>query len=140
MGNHPDTQGGGSQPPPEPERRAHPRFLFPSSASCRARPFGRSDWWPGKGLDVSLAGLAVRLPQPPASGQLLVVELQRMDPGLLLLRLLRVVYCCPIRGGGYRVGGQFLRMLALDELEQLLQCPGVGAVAELALSEGPQHP
>jgi hypothetical protein len=122
--------------PPKRERREHPRFLFPESAACRVRPLQSSSWWLCRGLDVSLGGLAIVLPEAPSAGQLLLMELRRANPELLITRLLRVAYCIPIVGGGYRVGGQFQRLLAPAELDGLLQCPGAGDIAESAFPTG----
>jgi hypothetical protein len=57
------------------------------------------------------------MPHRPAAGQVLVVELSRADGTLFLTRLLRVAYAAPTVGGGYRIGGQFLRALAPGEFE-----------------------
>jgi hypothetical protein len=140
MASHPDTPSGTPRRhSPDRERRAYPRFLFPRCAGCRARPLTGSDWSACDGLDVSLVGLAVRLAQPAVAGQVLIVELRRAEPAVFLSRLLRVVYAFPMAGGGYRIGGQFLRALGPVELEQLLQLPGAAVVAEPALPAGP-HP
>jgi hypothetical protein len=125
MGSDPELHLGakGEATGAEAERRAHPRFPFPSCAACRARTLAGSDCGPAWGLDVSLGGMAVRLLEEPAAGQVLVVELWRTDGGLSLTRFLCVAYAVLMFGGGYRVGGPFLQPLAPGELEQFLQCP-----------------
>jgi hypothetical protein len=109
---------------PEPyrgsERRAHPRYLFPPSLLCRARPVGTAEWWPAQGLDLSRGGMAFMLGQPLTARQILVVELKRTAPEVLLTRLLRVIHAFDQPGGTWRVGGQFIRELSSADLERLL--------------------
>jgi hypothetical protein len=102
------------------ERRSVPRYLFPRSLSCRARPVGGAEWWPGQGLDLSLKGLGLFLPQPLSVGQIAIVELKRPDRDVCLTRLLRVAHAFHQPNGMYRVGGQFLHDLTAAELEALL--------------------
>ena len=103
-----------------PERRAHPRYLFPPSLTCRARLVGSDEWWPGHGLELSQGGMAFLLDHPLTALQVVVVELKRTDPDVTLTRLLRVVRAFDQAGGTCRVGGQFLQELAPSDLERLL--------------------
>jgi hypothetical protein len=120
MDSHTNSKGGTQRSSARrPERRAYPRFLLPRSASCRARPVGCGGWWTCQGLDVSLAGLAVLSPQPAPEGQVLIVELRRVETAPVVTRLMRVSYSFPMPGGGHRVGGAFLRELTQAELDQL---------------------
>ena len=110
----------GKQPCSGPERRSAPRYLFPPHLSCRARRIAGSEWWTCQGLDLSLNGMALALPQPVTARQVVVVELVRPDRDVSLTRLLRVVYAVDQPGGTCRVGGQFLRDLSPAELDTLL--------------------
>jgi hypothetical protein len=102
------------------ERRSVPRYLFPRSMTCRARLIAGKEWWACQGLDLSVRGMALALPQPVAVSQVIVVELVRPDQDVSLTRLLRVVYAFDQPGGTCRVGGQFVRDLAPAELDKLL--------------------
>jgi hypothetical protein len=140
MESDPQAPGGArGENAAEAERRTNPRFLFPGAAACRVRPLAGADWWPALGIDVSLGGLALRLTQAPAAGQILIVELWRSDGSVYLTRLLRVAYAAPAAGGGCRVGGRFLRALAPGEFDQLLDCPGASGVAGWAPPGPPQQ-
>ena len=103
-----------------PERRAHPRYLFPLSLLCRARLIGSGAWGPGHGLELSRGGMAFLLDHPLTARQIVVVELKRTAPDVTLTRLLRVVRAFDQAGGTCRVGGQFLQELAPADLERLL--------------------
>jgi hypothetical protein len=102
------------------ERRSVPRYLFPRSLCCRARPVAAAEWWPGQGLDLSLKGVGLFVPQALGVGQIAVVELKRPDRDVCLTRLLRVAHAFLQPSGMYRVGGQFLHDLKVAELEVLL--------------------
>jgi hypothetical protein len=131
MGSHPETRGGAhSDAVHLVDRRAQARFPFPGGAACCARPLDGDKLWPARGIDVSPAGLALRLTQAPAAGQILVIELWRTDWGLFLTRLLRVAYALPMSGGGYRVGGEFVQELDPCEFGLLLGRPGAGDLTQ----------
>jgi hypothetical protein len=88
--------------------------------SCRARRIAGGEWWTCQGLDLSLNGMGLALPQPVTARQVLVVELVRPDRDVSLTRLLRVLYAFDQVGGTCRVGGQFMRDLSPAELDTML--------------------
>jgi hypothetical protein len=110
----------GQQPYLGQERRGMPRFLFPRHMSCRARRMACAEWWACEGLDLSLNGMALALPQPVTAGQVVVVELVRPDRDVSVTRLLRVVHVFDQPGGTCRVGGKFIRDLSPAELDAMI--------------------
>jgi hypothetical protein len=79
-----------------------------------------AEWWTCQGLDLSLSGMALALPQPVTARQVVVVELVRPDRDVSLTRLLRVAHVVDQPGGTCRVGGQFMRALSPAELDTML--------------------
>jgi hypothetical protein len=114
------TSRSGQQPYLGQERRGVPRFLFPPHMSCRARRIAGAEWWACQGLDLSLNGMALALPQPVTAGQVVLVELVRPDRDVSLNRLLRVVHVFDQPGGTCRVGGKFIRDLSAAELHAMI--------------------
>jgi c-di-GMP-binding flagellar brake protein YcgR len=100
----------------EPEGRVYPRKPF----SCAAKvAIAEKPPMDGSGVDISLGGICLTLPEFVDFGQYCVVKFDATANGVSnqFSALAKSVYCSRTEAGDFRVGFQFFR---LDELNTIL--------------------
>lgn len=103
------------------ERRVWDRFAAWLTVLLQPTTAWASDYWSAARVRrVSAGGLSLHTHRPFVPGVSVRVQPVRLYGTALDLPLLRVIHATPESGGGWLVGGAFIRPLAPEELAALL--------------------
>jgi len=109
------------------ERRAWVRYVSSGEVACQSAGALKDAGWPGKVLDISVAGIGLLLRHRFPPGAPLIVELKRANNHFHRTVAVRVMHSRPVIAQGdhcWLVGCAFSQHLTEEELQEFLKEPG----------------